>query len=91
MIERDRIVLRITDSGIGIRPEDHERIFEMFRQADGSDSRRFGGTGLGLYIVRRFVEQLGGTVSVESAPERGSIFVVTLPYGGASAHVRPAA
>jgi len=78
-VTADAVVLRVRDSGIGIRPEDHEHVFDMFRQADGSDTRGFGGTGLGLYIVRRFVRQLGGDVTVTNASGDGSVFTVTLP------------
>jgi signal transduction histidine kinase len=83
-VEAEAVVLRVADTGIGIRPEDHEVIFDMFRQGDGSDSRRYGGTGLGLYIVRRFVAQLGGTIALDSAPGRGSVFTVRLPTSAAA-------
>jgi signal transduction histidine kinase len=78
-VDENGLLLRVSDSGIGIRPEDSETIFEMFHQADNSDRRRFGGSGLGLYIVRRCVEQLGGTIAVESAPGHGAAFTLRLP------------
>jgi signal transduction histidine kinase/CheY-like chemotaxis protein len=69
----------VEDTGIGIRPEDQERIFEAFTQVDGSLARQYQGTGLGLTLVRRFVELHGGLLRLESEPDRGSRFVVEIP------------
>jgi len=75
----DWVVLRVSDSGIGMTPEQMAKLFEAFSQADASTSRHYGGTGLGLAITRRFCRMMGGDVTVESTPGRGSTFTVRLP------------
>jgi signal transduction histidine kinase len=79
-----RLVIKVTDSGIGIAPDDQSRIFEPFTQVDGSVVRRFGGTGLGLAICRKIVAAMVGTIEVESAVGRGSTFTVDLPLQAAA-------
>lgn len=71
--------LTVEDTGIGIAPEMHERIFEDFVQADDSVARRFGGTGLGLAIARRLARLMGGDLTVESTPASGSTFRLVMP------------
>jgi hypothetical protein len=73
------IVFRVSDTGIGMTPEQMTRLFQAFSQAEASTSRRYGGTGLGLAISKRFCELMGGTVTVESAIGKGSSFTVRLP------------
>lgn len=85
----DHVLLRITirDTGIGIAPDMHERIFEDFVQADNSIARRFGGTGLGLAIARRLTRLMHGELTVESTPGAGSLFMLTVPLGHAASGV----
>lgn len=74
-----RIRLQVADSGAGIQPAQRRKVFERFSQLEGGSTRRFGGTGLGLTIVKDFVELQRGEIEVADAPERGALFTVTMP------------
>ena len=75
----DRVLINVTDTGIGISADDIGHIFQKFYRADNSDTRTIGGTGLGLYLVKQRVEAMGGKVWAESAFGEGSTFYVSLP------------
>ena len=76
---RDWIEFTVSDTGIGLTPEQARRLFQSFSQADASTARRYGGTGLGLVISRRLTEMMGGEIQLESELGRGSAFTVRLP------------
>ena len=76
----DGIAFKISDTGVGIPNDKMSIIFDKFRQIDGSDTRSYGGVGLGLYIVKQYVDGLGGTIEVDSTVGKGSCFTVALPY-----------
>jgi len=77
--EEEQVILEVSDTGIGIPPEEIDRIFDRFYQVDGSARRRYGGVGLGLALVKQIVTNFGGSVRVESQVGKGSTFFVTLP------------
>ena len=81
---RDWLEFTVSDTGCGIPADQLERLFDPFEQADASTTREYGGTGLGLSISRRLAEQMGGTLSAESAPGRGSVFRLRTPAPAAS-------
>ncbi len=76
----ERLIFKIEDSGIGMSDEALQRLFRRFEQADQAIARRFGGSGLGLYISYCLAQQMGGTIEVESELDQGSLFRVELPY-----------
>jgi PAS domain S-box-containing protein len=76
---RDWICFSVSDTGIGLAPEQMERLFQEFSQADSSSTRKYGGSGLGLAISRRFCEMMGGEIKVQSEPNRGAVFVAMIP------------
>jgi len=83
------LLLSVTDTGVGIAPEDQLRIFERFTQKDGSIKRRHGGTGLGLTVARGLAELMGGALTVKSKPDLGSSFSARLDYRVPEAEVSP--
>ncbi|HWE49506.1 MAG TPA: response regulator [Bryobacteraceae bacterium] len=79
LLPEERISFEVSDTGIGLTAEEIARLFEPFAQGDASTSRKYGGTGLGLVISRRFAQMMGGDITVTSTKGKGSVFTVTLP------------
>jgi PAS domain S-box-containing protein len=88
--EGNAVCISVTDSGIGIKPEDQDVIFEEFRQVEGSNGAVQEGTGLGLAITKRLVERQQGKIFVQSTPGKGSRFAFTLPVGLPNSQHHPA-
>ena len=76
---RDWITISVSDTGIGMTPEQIGKLFQEFSQATSTTASRYGGTGLGLVISKRFCQMMGGDITVDSEPGRGSTFTIRLP------------
>ena len=81
---QSRLEVSVMDTGIGIPARERAKVFDPFYQVDSSSTREYGGTGLGLSIVKRLVEAHGGTIRIEDNAPRGTIFIVSIPAGGAA-------
>ena len=77
----EKIIIKVIDTGIGLSPEQIAKLFKPFSQADSSTTRKYGGTGLGLHLSKQLAEKLGGSLSVQSMPDIGSCFTVTISTG----------
>ncbi len=88
-VHGNRVFVRVIDTGIGIPADAQRVIFEEFRQVDGSVTRRYGGSGLGLTLARQLARLLGGDIEVDSTPGTGSTFTVDLPLGQPGPVTRP--
>ncbi len=89
-VHGNRVFFRVSDTGIGIPADARRIIFDEFRQVDGSQTRRYGGSGLGLTLARQLARIMGGDIDVDSTPGAGSTFIVDLPVdhdGGTKQHV----
>jgi signal transduction histidine kinase len=75
----DWITLAVTDTGIGMTPEQIGKLFQEFSQASSATASKYGGSGLGLVISRRFCQMMGGDITVTSEPGKGSMFMIRLP------------
>ncbi len=82
---KEWVTFRVSDTGIGMTPEQIGKLFQPFTQADASTTRQYGGTGLGLTITKRFCQMMGGDIAVESEVRKGSTFVVRLPVEASAA------